>query len=75
MPKRQRLKPPVRQLHNRIRRDADGFIYVENVKLFRVSERDTIEVLDKDRRTASQRGSRFVEIDLGEFVRFLENVE
>lgn len=74
MTRRRRLKPSIRQLHSRVSKDDDGFVYVENVKLFRVTERDTIEVLDKDRRTASKRGSRFVEIDLGEFVRFLESV-
>ena len=51
--------------------DLLGFVYADGVKLpvKYVADRDALQFVDKDRRSISRRGTRFVEVPMGVMVR------
>lgn len=50
---------------------ADGFLYADGVKLPAkfIAARGVLQFVDKDRRSVSRRGSRFVEVPVADIVR------
>jgi len=49
-----------------------GFVIAGGVKLFRViSERGTVQILDRDRRRAAHRGTPFVEVRIAQLMELL----
>lgn len=51
---------------DRVKRDARGFLYVDGVKICRVTPEGGLEFFDKDRRRAAQRGANCVQITIVE---------
>ena len=53
---------------------GDGFLYADGVKLPAkfIPDRGVLKFVDKDRRSASRRGSRYVEVPVAEMIRFAE---
>jgi len=49
-----------------------GFVIAGGVKLFRIiSERGTVQMLDRDQRRAAHRGTPFVEVRIAQLVELL----
>lgn len=59
--------PPESQL----RVGVDGFVYADGVKLPAkfIAERGVLQFVDKDRRSVSRRGTRFVEVPVTDVAR------
>jgi hypothetical protein len=52
---------------------SDGFVYVRGVKVAKyLPDSNSLQFVDKDMRRSAQRGTRFVEVSVGEIAKLAE---